>query len=73
MSGFWFFLTVVVAISLLSGKSRCSRRRRYAGYPETERYDPRDAEIDRLNERVRTLEKIITDSDWRLRRDFDNL
>lgn len=72
MSGFWLFLTVVFIISML-GRRSCSSRRRYAGYPETGGYDPRDAEIDRLNDRVRTLEKIITDSDWRLRRDIDNL
>lgn len=35
--------------------------------------DPRDAEFERLNARVRTLEKIITDRDWRLRRDIDGL
>lgn len=72
MSGFWLFLTVVFIVSVLSRRS-CYSRRRYAGFPEGRGPDPRDAEIDRLTERVRTLEKIITDSDWRLRRDFDNL
>jgi hypothetical protein len=72
MSGFWLFLTVVFIVSMLS-RGSCGRRRRYAGYPDAARNDPRDAEIDRLNERVRTLERIITDSDWRLRRDIDGL
>ena len=35
--------------------------------------DARDEAIDRLNARVRTLEEIVTDRDWRLRRDIDKL
>ena len=32
-----------------------------------------EAEIDRLNERVRTLEKLATDPEQRLREDFSRL
>lgn len=32
-----------------------------------------DEEFERLSRRVRTLEQIITDRDWRLRRDIDGL
>lgn len=35
--------------------------------------DARDKDMERLNARVRTLEQIITDRDWRLRRDIDGL
>lgn len=35
--------------------------------------DARDEAIDRLNARVRSLEEIVTDCDWRLRRDIDKL
>jgi hypothetical protein len=35
--------------------------------------DARDEAIDRLNARVRSLEEIVTDRDWRLRRDIDKL
>lgn len=35
--------------------------------------DARDEAIDRLNARVRNLEEIVTDRDWRLRRDIDKL
>lgn len=37
------------------------------------RPDARDEAIERLNARVRSLEEIITDRDWRLRRDIDKL
>jgi len=72
MSGFWFFMTVALVVWAIAGRARC-RTRRHAGYPEAHGRDPRDSEIDRLTERVRALERIITDSDWRLRRDFDGL
>ncbi|WP_291199783.1 hypothetical protein [Hyphomonas sp.] len=35
--------------------------------------DARDEAINRLNARVRSLEEIVTDRDWRLRRDIDKL
>jgi hypothetical protein len=35
--------------------------------------DARDEAIARLNARVQSLEEIITDRDWRLRRDIDKL
>ncbi len=35
--------------------------------------DARDEAIERLNARVRSLEEIVTDRDWRLRRDIDKL
>ncbi len=57
----WFFIS----------RRRCHRRMQPIG-PDI-RPDPRDEIIDRLNERVRTLERIITDRDWQLRRDIDDL
>lgn len=35
--------------------------------------DPRAAEIERLEQRVRTLERIVTDDSERLRHKFDEL
>jgi len=35
--------------------------------------DARDEAINRLSARVRSLEEIVTDRDWRLRRDIDKL
>ncbi|MFN7179619.1 hypothetical protein [Hyphomonas sp.] len=72
MSGFWLFMTVALIVWAVAGRSRC-RPRRYAGYPEADVRGARDTEIDRLNERIRVLEEIITDRDWRLRRDIDRL
>jgi hypothetical protein len=66
MSTFWTILMIVLVVCLLNGK----KRHRYHDAP---RPDRRDEEISRLSERVRTLERIITDSDWRLRRDIDGL
>lgn len=63
---FYIFFGFVIAWFFL-GRRSCRRRTQVAGP------DLRDSEIDRLTERVRTLERIITDSDWRLRRDFDGL
>ena len=72
MSGFWFLMTVLVVTWLVTRRSRCGHRR-YAGHPEADVRGARDTEIDRLNERIRVLEEIITDRDWRLRRDIDRL
>lgn len=72
MSGFLLFMTVALIVWAVAGRSRC-RPRRYAGYPESDVRGARDTEIDRLNERIRVLEEIITDRDRRLRRDIDRL
>ena len=66
MSTFWTILMIVLVVCLLNG----NKRRRYRDMP---RPDRRDEEISRLTERVRALERIITDSDWRLPRDIDRL
>ncbi|MEQ9506716.1 MAG: hypothetical protein RLO80_10640 [Hyphomonas sp.] len=66
MSTFWTIMMIVLVVCLLNG----NKRRRYRGTPAPDR---RDEEISRLTERVRALERIITDSDWRLRRDIDGL
>ena len=68
MSGFWPVFAIIVFIWLMTRRDRrrCSRQ-----YPQ--RPDSRDEVIDRLSERVRALEKIITDNDWQLRRDIDGL
>lgn len=64
-AAFYFFVGAFVFwLAFRSGS------RRSAGDRQS---NPRDAEFERLNARVRTLEKIITDRDWRLRRDIDGL
>lgn len=67
MSGFWPVFGIILFVWLMSRRDRrrCGRR--------TEFPDRRDETIDRLTERVRALEKIITDNDWQLRRDIDGL
>ncbi|PKP80275.1 MAG: hypothetical protein CVT79_15555 [Alphaproteobacteria bacterium HGW-Alphaproteobacteria-18] len=64
-AAFYFFIGALVFwLAFRSGTKRGAAHSR----PDT-----RDADIDRLNARVRTLEQIITDRDWRLRRDIDGL
>ncbi|MFN7057036.1 hypothetical protein [Hyphomonas sp.] len=67
---FYIFLGILIAWFFM-GRRSCRRRTRLAG-PDP-RPDGRDEIIERLNERVRTLERIITDRDWQLRRDIDDL
>ena len=64
-AAFYFFVGALVFwLAFRSGTRRGARQARP---------DARDAEFERLNTRVRTLEQIITDRDWRLRRDIDGL
>ena len=64
-AAFYFFIGALVFwLAFRSGTKRGA---------EARRPDARDADLERLNARVRTLEKIITDRDWRLRRDIDGL
>lgn len=67
---FYIVLGFLIAWFLM-GRKMCRRRTQAAGGYNAP--DPRDETIDRLNERVRTLERIITDRDWQLRRDIDDL
>lgn len=67
MSGIWPVFAIVFFVWMMTRRS-C--------WPRSDRRiqpDMRDDAIDRLNERVRALEKIITDNDWQLRRDIDGL
>lgn len=66
MSGLFYVVMVGLIVWLVL---RADARR--AARPV--RPDARDVAIARLSERVRTLEEIITDRDWRLRRDIDKL
>lgn len=64
-AAFYFFVGALVFwLAFRSGTRRAAQQ---------VRPDARDAEFERLNARVRTLEQIITDRDWRLRRDIDGL
>lgn len=64
-AAFYFFVGALVFwLAFRSGTRRGAQKARP---------DARDAEFERLNARVRTLEQIITDRDWRLRRDIDGL
>ena len=63
-AAFYFFIGALVFwLAFRSGARRAAQTRP----------DPREADFERLNARVRTLEQIITDRDWRLRRDIDGL
>lgn len=67
MSGIWPVFAIVFFVWMMTRRS-CRPRSDRRIQP-----DMRDDAIDRLNERVRALEKIITDNDWQLRRDIDGL
>lgn len=68
MGSFWPVFGIILFVWLMTRH----RRRRYR-MPQFEGPDPRDEQIARLSERVRALERIITDNDWQLRRDIDGL
>jgi histidinol-phosphate/aromatic aminotransferase/cobyric acid decarboxylase-like protein len=63
---------VIAALSENGGQTTYALRQRLV-VTQQARPEARDAEFERLNARVRTLEQIITDRDWRLRRDIDGL
>lgn len=64
-AAFYFFVGAFVFwLAFRSGAKRGAQQ----GRP-----DVREADFERLSARVRTLEQIITDRDWRLRRDIDGL
>ena len=66
MGSLWPVFGIILFVWLMT------RHRRRAA-PRFEGPDPRDAQIARLSERVRALERILTDKDWQLRRDIDGL
>lgn len=66
MGSLWPVFGIILFICLMT------RHRRRAA-PQFEGPDPRDEQIARLAERVRALERILTDKDWQLRRDIDGL
>lgn len=64
-AAFYFFVGAFVFwLAFRSGTKRGARQ----SSP-----DVQEADFERLSARVRTLEQIITDRDWRLRRDIDGL
>lgn len=64
-AAFYFFIGALVFwLAFRSGTKRGAAQ---------SRPDARDVDMERLSARVRTLEQIITDRDWRLRRDIDGL
>ena len=66
MSALWPVFAIILFVWVLTRGQRRRNLRRYEP-------DPRDDDIASLKERVRNLEEIITDREWRLRRDFDGL
>ncbi|MFN3911533.1 hypothetical protein [Hyphomonas sp.] len=66
MGSLWPVFGIILFVWLMT------RHRRQAA-PRLEGPDPRDEQIARLSERVRALERILTDKDWQLRRDIDGL
>lgn len=66
MSALWPVFAIILFVWLLTRDQRRRNPRRWQP-------DPRDEAIDRLSARVRALEEIVTDRDWRLRKDFDGL
>lgn len=64
-AAFYIILGAFVVWMILRSEGRREARLRMP--------DARDEAIERLNARVRSLEEIVTDRDWRLRRDIDRL
>ncbi|MEM7664001.1 MAG: hypothetical protein AAF292_17295 [Pseudomonadota bacterium] len=69
----WIILAIVAVICLLNRGPRHERRSRCRRTNSHDRAQPKDAEIDRLNARVTTLEEILLDRDRRLRDQFRGL
>ena len=64
----------IVFLSLAAGvANNYIKRRSDAGSPANEELNQRLAKLDSLDERVRTLEKIVTDRDFELKEKFRNL
>lgn len=62
-----FYVAIVGLVVWMVLRSEARREARLV------RPDARDEAIGRLDARIRSLEEIVTDRDWRLRRDIDGL
>ncbi|MBN8727690.1 MAG: hypothetical protein J0H15_08300 [Xanthomonadales bacterium] len=69
MSPFVFVLGIVIVVTL----ARLYREHLRLKASQTEGSSAAQARIDALEERVRTLEKIVTDDGYDLRREFNKL
>lgn len=75
----WAAIFGIVAISCITGVLSSYFKSRGRGMAEQERKALEDrlasveAENTRLEERVRTLERIVTDGNYELKREFDQL
>ncbi|EKE77399.1 hypothetical protein [Gallaecimonas xiamenensis] len=64
------FITVVVVASLAAGLVKAWMQHRHA----TPKADPKlDQELAELKARVAALERIVTDSEFQLKKDFEKL
>jgi hypothetical protein len=66
MSALWPVFAIILFVWVLTRGQRRRNLRRYEP-------DPRDDEIARLKDRVRVLEKLVTDDDRRLAHEINRL
>lgn len=67
-------VVLIVLISVLAGvANNYIKSRSEGGGPISDELNEKLAKLDSLDERVRTLEKIVTDRDFELKEKFRNL
>lgn len=73
MSGGQAFALWVIIIVVFAGVARSYFKQRYRNPPADPALDEAAAKIDQLEERVRVLERIITENKYDLKREIDSL
>lgn len=73
MSGGQAFALWVIIIVLLASVARSYFKQRYKNSPKNTDLDDAAAKIELLEERVRVLERIITENKYDLKREIDSL
>jgi hypothetical protein len=73
MSGGQAFALWVIIIVLLASVARSYFKQRYKNAPKNPDLDDAAAKIELLEERVRVLERIITENKYDLKREIDSL
>ena len=73
MSGGHFFVLCIIAIVMFSWVMRAHIRQRNPKTPVDPDLDDAMAKIEQLEERIRVLERIITENQYDLKREIDSL
>ena len=73
MSGTYFFVLCIIAIVMFSSVMRSRYKYLHSKREENPEFDSTIEKIEQLEERIRVLERIITENRYDLKREIDSL